>query len=103
MTTAADKAKARRERVKAEREAERAETAQFLADYEQYRALCEARGLAPLKLGGQWEITIALWSLSAHLIPYVSSTGSIWVRDLRHKTGRKDRPFAIANMEALRA
>lgn len=87
---------------KIERAAEIAAREQFLADYAEYVGLCEARGLTPLSLGGQWETTSALSALGPHVIPYISSTGSVWVRDLRHKTGRRDRPWAVANMEALR-
>lgn len=100
--TAAEKARARREKERAARAEEKARMEQALADHAEYVALCEARGLAPIPLGLQWAMLCTLHSLGPHVIPYISSTGSVWARDLRHKTGRRDRPWAVANMEALR-
>ncbi len=87
----------------AERAAEKAEIEQASADHAEYVALCEARKLTPMPLGIEWSMTCATWVLGPSVIPYISSTGSVWVRDLRHKTGRKDRPLPVAEMAALRA
>jgi len=87
--------------AKAEREAEAKAAAEHLAAHAAYVQLCEARGLRPLDLGMQWSMICAVWELGAHFIPYLAPTGTVWVRDLRHKTGRRDRPFDVANMEAL--
>jgi hypothetical protein len=84
------------------RKAESAEIAQALADHAEYVALCEARGLTPMPLGIDWSMVCVMWVLGPAVIPYVSPTGSVWVRDLRHKTGRKDRPLAVATMGALK-
>lgn len=87
---------------KAQRATEKAELEQALADHAEYAVLCAARKLIPVPLGAQWEMLREMWSLGPHVIPYISPTGSIWVRDIRHKTSRKDLPWSFANMEALR-
>lgn len=89
--------------AKAEREAEAKSAAEHLAAHAAYVELCEARGLRPLDLGPQWSMICVMWELGPHFIPYLAPTGTVWVRDLRHKTGRRDRPFAAANLAALRA
>lgn len=73
-----------------------------LDDHKAYSDACEAHNLTPLPLDADFAVMCALWSLGPHFIPYLSSTGSTWVHDMRHKTKRRDRPLAIANMEALR-
>lgn len=45
---------------------------------------------------------MAVSELPASLLPYKTSIGTVWVRNIRHKTGRRDRPFGVANMEALK-
>lgn len=78
-----------------------ADEADELAAHAAYVALCEARGLQPLQLGAQWSMICVMWALGPNFIPYRAPTGTVWVRDLRHKTGRRDRPFEVANLAAL--
>lgn len=84
------------------RPAEQARMERDLADHAEYVGLCEARNLTPMPLGVEWSMTIGMWGLGPHFIPYIASTGSVWVRDLRHKTSRKDRPLFVANLLALK-
>ena len=87
---------------KEQRAAEQASIAAALEDHAEYVALCEARNLTPMPLGIEWSMTVAMWSLGPHFIPYITRTGDVWVRDLRHKTSRKDRPLFVANLLALK-
>ena len=70
-------------------------------DYDSYVARCEAMKVKPLPLGPDLVVVQSLWALGPDFIPYLSSMGSVWVRNTRHKTGRQDRPFNFANAGAL--
>lgn len=92
----------RRAKQRAEREAEAAEADQAIAAHAEYVALCEARGLTPMPLGVQWSMIGMMWSLGPEVIPYISPSGEVWVRNLQHTEAQHDRPWAVANMEALK-
>lgn len=70
-------------------------------EYDKYLKLCQDAGLEPVPLDGQFETLQAISALDPRIIPYIGSTGTVWAHDTRHKTKRRDRPFVVANMEAL--
>lgn len=99
---ARDRARERRANDRSERAARQAEVEQHFADHAEYVQLCQEHGLGPIPLGLQWEFVRMMWSLGPHLIPYLAPVSeTIWVRDLRHKHNRLDRPFSGANLDAL--
>jgi hypothetical protein len=90
------------EKRRAERQAEAERAAKAVADHETYVVLCKARGLNPLPMGLEWAIVMETRAFGSDVIPYVSSIGTLWVRNLKHKTGRMDRPLAVAQWQALK-
>lgn len=99
---ARERAQARRDKERAERDAEKLEVERLFVAHAEYVQVCEKRGLTPIPLGDQWQMVQEISALGQHFLPYIAQgLGTIWVRDLRHKTGRQDRPFALLNMQAL--
>lgn len=62
----------------------------MLDAYEEYKQFCTSLGVTPCAFN-DWQMFISL--LDAQNIPYISSTGSVWVHDIRKKTRRTDKPF----------
>lgn len=72
-------------------------------DYKKYIEVCKEKRLEPLASINELIMFKQLSALEDYVIPYLSTTGlgDWWVHNTRHKTKRKDRPFLLANMQAL--
>lgn len=72
-----------------------------MTEYEAYIELCKEKGLQPVASSLELAALQELSALGPHVIPYMTPNGTTWVHNTQHKTKRKDRPFMVANMQAL--
>lgn len=72
-----------------------------MTEYEAYVGLCDKLNLQPVKSALDLAALMELSVLGPHVIPYITPNDTIWVHNTQHKTKRKDRPFMVANMQAL--
>lgn len=61
--------------------------------YEAYKQQCTERNLIPCEFE-PWQVYAPL--VDENHVPYTTSYGATWVRDLRKKTGRTDRPLLVS-------
>lgn len=78
------------------------ETQSILDAHADYLSICAGAGLKPLELS-DFIMVSQVSALGPEMIPYLTGLGTTWVHNIKHKTNRQDRPFIVANHNAMQA